>query len=292
MTVPGVEPRLGLGVTLIGVDGSTWDLFEGPVRLLSGSTGFGTVPPEHWWKTAPAIDGSQWAGMRTPQRDLTLPLYIHESTSMGWRATDAAFFAAVAPDGECQLVVVTPNQQTRTLLMRYTDGGDAAYDVDPLLLQYAAYPATFTAADPYWQGLPVTRSFLAVDALAFFPGPPWNIYSSSTLASGTENNPGDVPSWAQWTITGPCTGFSVGIGGSAVSSSVPLAAGATVTIDADPGQLTILHGDGSDAWADMDAVDFEPIPPGVDVPLTMTATGEGAGFEITLTYTPKYRRAW
>lgn len=289
---PYIDERVGLGVMLVGVDGSTWDLYDGPVRLLSGSTGFGTPKPTHWWRESPAIDGGRWQGMRTGIRDtISMPIYIHDPDSLGWRDTDAAFFDAISPDGECQMMVTTPDAETRTLTMRFVDGGDAQYDVDPLLLRYGAYSLQFAAADPYWLTDPIVQTFQNATAQPLFPGPPFNINPANTLASGVASNPGDVAAWPRWKITGPFTAFTVGVGDSIVQWSGSKPSG-YVVVDMDPRARTIVDEAGADAWLQVTEADFAPIPAGADVPLSLDVAGGTGTTSIELAFTPRYRRAW
>lgn len=293
-TLPLVEPRLGLGVMLTGTDGSTWDLYNGPVRALAGSSGFGAPTPEHWWRVAPALDGSTWAGYRVPQRDINLPVYIHESTSLGWRDTDAAFFKALNPSSECTLIVATPDGAVRSLPVRFAGGADVDFDVDPLIMRYAAYALTFSAADPYWQGSLVHTSFsVAGSVTTLFPGPPFNINSAYTTGTGTIANPGDVVSWPKWTVNGPYTGFTVGVGATTVVYSGTKAAGQSVTIDTDPRRRTVLNETGADEWVNLTTANFEPIPPGGVVTLSLSVTGATtSATSIDMNFIPRYRRAW
>lgn len=289
---PHINPRHRLGVMLTGVDGSTWDLYDGPVRLLSGATGFGSARPEHRWKTSPAIDGSTWGGARTPHRELTLPVYIHTPSSLEWRDVDAAFFDAIDPAGECTLTVVTPEGRWREIDVRYDDGGDAQLDVDPLLLRYATYALSFVAADPYWHGQSIVRQFMTGEIRDLFPGPPFDINPSNIIGLATVTNPGDVDAWPVWTVDGPFSAFTIGLGDATVEWEGSVTAGQSIVIDMHPRMLTIRDGSGGDRWDGTTKVEFAAIPPGDDVDLGLSLTGATAETRISLQFTPRYRRAW
>lgn len=291
-TFPPPAPHLHNRYVLTGVDGSTWDLCDGPVWLTEGATGFGLAKPEHRWKSSPAVDGAVWGGSRTPERTLTLPLSIEASESMEWLDIYDAFFDAIDPAGECTLTVVRPDRIQRSLLVRYDDGADVEIDVDPLLRRSALYPLSFVAGDPYWAGFPIARAFQLGEESNLFPGPPFHINPSNVLGSATVTNPGDVDAWPIWEIVGPFGGFSVGLGASSVAYSGPVAAGETIVIDTTPRMRTIRDGDGVDRWAGATEVDFQPIPPGEHVDLSLTLTGANADTRIRLEFTPRYRRAW
>lgn len=283
------------GFALIGVDGSTWDLHDGPVMALPGTSGFGSPSPEHWWRTSPTLAGSSWQGMRVPQRDAVLPVHIAADSSLEWRDVDAAFFTALG-DGatECNWVVVTPDAKVRTLPVRFAGGGDVEYERDPMLVMGAAYALTFTAGDPYWRGEPVSESFTdEVAPLPFFAtsGGVVNIGYSRSIATATVSNPGDVDAWPQWTVTGPVTAFTVGVGADTVQYVGTVTAGQTVVVDTDPRRRTIKRG-ATDAWLQVTQADFVPIPPGSDVELSMSVTGATTATNVNVSFTPRYRKAW
>lgn len=290
---PYVEPELGFAVMLTGVDGSSWDMYDGPVRLVSGARLFSTPDPEHWFKDAPGLDGSMWAGMRTPRGEPYLPVYIHEPTALDWRDTYAAFFRAVRPDGQCVLTVVTPDARSRSLTMRYMSGSNADYDVDPLLIRYGAYGLTFATEDPYWQGWPILTRFEDVTPLPRFPGPPWNINRTNTTESSSVTNPGDVDAWIKWKVHAPFTGFTVGVGDAFVTYAGAKTTG-WVEIDMDPRRQTIVDETGADVWLQITAADFASIPPGPpgeNADLNLNLVGAGVGTDIEMVFTPRYRQA-
>lgn len=286
---PNIPAKYHSHYLLTGADGSTWDLCHGPVYLTEGATGFGTPKPENRWKESPNLDGAVWAGSRTPQRTLTLPLSIEARESLPWRDIYDAFFAAI--DGSATLTVTTPDSLSRTLGIRYDDGADIDIEIDPLLRRSALYPLSFVAADPYWHGWPIVRTYElgAMDEL--FPGPPFHINPSNVLGSASVTNPGDVEAWPLWEVAGPFAGFSVGLGESLVSYAGPVAAGESIVIDMDPRMLTIRNQDGAERWSGATEVEFAPIPPG-DVPLDLALAGASSQSRITLQFVPRYRRAW
>lgn len=287
---PTIEPRFGLGVMLVGGDGSTWDLYHGPVRLLAGASGFGPTDPEHWWKTSPSLDGSRWQGMRIPHKEMMLPLYIHTAGSIQWGNTSAAFFEAVDPSRECFLIVARPDGTQRQIPIRLESGGDVSYDVDPLLLRYGAYALSFVAADPFWQGPQVSTTFDVSTPTPLFPGPPFGIASSRSISSGAITNPGDFAAWPTWEVQGPATGFTLGIGLDVVTLVTNLTSTQQAIIDMRAN--TIRRSDGTDLWTSAPQADFAQIPAGVNVPLSMSISGAGAGTSITCSLIPLHRMAW
>lgn len=278
-------------VTLTGTDGSVWDLNRGPVALLPGVKLFGTPVVDHWWKTSPLVDGSRWLGYRTEQREVTLPVATEGRSWSDWRDLDRDFFTALDPAGEVTLTVTSPDSVSRSLDCRFVSDGDIEDDADPLLFGRKAYVLDLIAAQPFWRGRVVTRSFDVVDPVPFLdpPGPPIFLNSPSVSGATHIQNPGDVPAWPTWIVNGPYTGFTLGVGDSLISSTTPYAG--QLTIDSSPRKRTIVDDTGANRYASMDEVSFAPVPPGTDVPVTIKVFGAGPGTHVNVVLTPLYRRA-
>lgn len=283
-----------LSVVMTGVDGSTWDLIDGPATLLGGIKMLGTAKPTHWHRESPAIDGSVWQGMRTPMRDdPVLPIRIDgDRDSTRWRELEDEFFKAIDPRGEFAVTVTRPDAQSRTLRLRYADGGDPDSNTDPMLYAFSTYVIECVAADPFWRGETIVREFRAEEQHQFFPGPPFYINSSNTTTDGKTSNPGDVEAWPKWTVGGPSTAWKVGVGASVVEQAAVLLAGEERIVDEHPAHRSVRDGNGKDRWSELLRADFAPIPPGEDVGLSLDLQGVQEGTYIRLEYTPGYRRAW
>lgn len=297
---PVVEPELppvavieyGVGLTLVGTDGTSWDLADGPVYALAGTSGLGAPDADHWWREAAAFDGSSHLGVRVPQREVTLPVQVQVQDALEWARIDRALWKGLDPRGECRLIVTTPEATSRYLPLRYVNGGNVDLEIDPYIMGESVYPLAFTAGDPYWLGAEVSVLYVAINDAALFPGPPFNINPSNTISHSTVANPGDEPAWPRWDITGPYTAATVGVGGSVVTLSTPILAGESRTIDMDPRRRTVTTGTGADAWLEVTEATFAPIPPGDAVDLDLDLTGSGTGTSVELTFDPRYRRAW
>jgi hypothetical protein len=250
-----------LAVSLVGQDGSTWDLVNGPVRVTSGVAGLSGPDPEHFWRESPALDGAYHAGSRSPRGQVTLPVRVRGSTSTEWRNYHSAFMRAVDPTGECTLLVTPPDGTTRYLRMRLIAGMSPPFAIDPSLLKFAAHSLDFAAAYPFWRG--TASSTLYTNLI--------------TSTSDTVVNPGDVPVWPKWTATGPFTGLTVGVTVDGVdyftSLTGQVTAGAVRVIDTDPHSQTVAvtNGAGTDRWAALQAQ---------------------AGASLRLDFIPAYRQPW
>ena len=290
---PYIEPRLGLGVLLTGGDGSTWDLYGGgPVRLQSGAR-LGVADPEHWRRTAPAIDGSFYQGMRTPASRPFYPVRITTDTSQEWIDTYRAFMSAIDGSRECQVTVVAPSGSARTLTVRYEEGMDNETDVDPVRMRHAVYPLAWQADDPYWHTTPIAKRYEVREALPLFAPPSqnppavFNFGSGEAISEGLVTNPGDVLAWPKWTITGPFSSATVGVGDATLVFGTPIAAGQKRVVDTSPFRRNRLP---EEQWLEITDANFAAIPPGEDVALTMNLSGPAVGATIELEFTPSYRR--
>jgi hypothetical protein len=281
----------GLNLQLI-TPTRTWDLSTGPVFALEGASGFGTPDVEHWYRAAPTLNGSIHMGSRVPQRELSLPLEIRDTTKELWLQHDRDFWKSLNPYDISYLRVTMPDATSRYLPVRYNSGGTAELEIDPMLRNQSIYDLELTAADPFWRGEHVEVTYTNVAPANLFPGPPFNINASSTTAEAHVTNPGDEPAWPQWVMNGPFTAATVGVGASLVTITANVLVNEQRIIDMDPNVRSITDQAGVDKWSDATAVAFEAIPPGIDVDLNLSVTGAGAETSIELHFDARYWRAW
>lgn len=287
-----VPPRRRVTYTWTGTDGQVWDITDGPVRLAAGASGFGITTPTHWLNESPGVDGAQWQGMHVGPKDIFLPVHVHGGTSENMLDLERAFFAGLNPRLEGTLRATAPDATWREIRARYKEGAEGEYDLDPILMGYAPYPLRLLACDPYWGGPEVSVTFPFVEPAQFFPGPPFTLLPNSTLDTASVDNPGDEDAFPVWVISGPCTSFRVGVGTAVVAATITLLAGQSVTIDMDPRRLTVTDQAGADRWSTLTDATFDPIPPGVGVPLVTEISGATSSSSVELRFTPRYRRAW
>lgn len=284
----GAEPAPQLGFTWTGGDGVGWDLVRGPAWILSGARGFGMPTPQHWVSQS-LLDGGDWNDLRFPPRDVYMPVELRASDII---ETDRSFFAGLNPRTEGALRVTRPDGTWRELWCRYTEGADGEYELDPMLAGSLVYPIRLIAADPFWRGSPVADRFAYPSATpSFFSGPPFRLAPSNVLGESTVTNAGDVDAYPVARVEGPFTGFSVGVGDALVTMTLTKAAGEWVEIDGNRDRLTILDEQGTDLWDVASDVAFAPIPPG-EVTLTTVVSGAAPGTAVTVSFTPRFFRAW
>lgn len=285
---PFVAPQFGF--EWVGTDGQTWDLVRGPVEILSGARGFGYPNPQHWRRESLG-HGSMHNGLRFPAREVYMPVEVVSRKAM--LDLDRSFNAGFNPYGTGRLRVIDPNAQWREIVCRYDEGLEGEYDTDPLLKGRAVYPIRLTAEDPFWRGAPVVTRvpFVADTGGTTFPGPPFYRPPANKLNGEVEVvNPGDVESYAVWTVSAPFTGFEVGIGDQFVKMTLTKTTG-FVRIDTTGGITTFTDETGANVRRFASDFETPPIPPGATM-MRLNVSNPNVGSEAALTFEPSYFRAW
>ena len=291
-----------LGVSWTGWDGSEWVLSSptSPVWLTpAGTRGLNMPPTSRFTSQAPALAGSRWRGYRVEERPVFWPLFIYGDSTAQWRAADRAWWATMRPDAPGTWTVTQPDGTRRRLRCRYDGDNDQVFGRDPFSVGWVLYGVDLVAEDPFWRGDPVRRSFSAAPAEAFYGGaggtgfaPPYVISANTSTATATMPNDGDEPAWPVWTVNGPFTSASVGVAGRTIAVPFSLASGKSLRIDTRPDRLSAVDSDGNDRVDDLGAVSFAPVPPGVEVPVTITVPGSTSATTVAVEIEPLYYRAW
>lgn len=291
--------EVGATVYLTGSDGSVWNLTSGPVRLLPGVVGLLPQNVGLRWSSAPSLPGAVRVGYGVGTQPVRLPVLVGAEDALGWRDLDASLWRALGYDAECQLTVIAPDAETRVLPVWFVGPGDGAeYPNDPLADTYATYRLEFEAEDPYWQGATDVQTFKPATAVQYY-APAGSAYvkalmPNNSTASATLRNDGDVPAWPVYSVTGSVTNFTIGVGGQNISYGA-VTAGATVWIDTHPTRQTVGYSRGDNdeaAWLGVTARSFASVPPGGEVPFTVTLTAPGATASVSVELAPRYRRPW
>lgn len=288
--------REAFSMTWQGWDGTVWDLTDGTAGLFlvpTGVRGLAMPPIDRFTQESPAVAGTRWRGSRAGEREVFWPLYIFsDGTAQDWVDYDRAFWRTMHPDLPGVWTVAQPDGTMRSLTARFADDGDHSFQQDPAKTGWELYAITLVAEQPYWQGTPIIRTWRGGTGTSGFFGagaPPFTIGSGATLDVATIDNPGDVPAYPVYTISGPTTSVTVGIGGRIVEVPFAIASGQSLTIDTGPTAQTAFDSNGVDRTGELGAVDFAPIPPGVSLQMSLQMAGTGT---VSGTITPLYRRAW
>lgn len=286
---PDLWPGM-LAMTWTGTDGSVWDLLRGTggVVLLPDTRGLTFPHIDHYRSTAPSVPGSRWLGMRPGDREVFWRLGVVTGiSSNAWYELDSSWWRSLHPASEGTWSVTTV-RGTRTLRCRFVSDGDHSFPFDPGRFGWAEYGCYLDGA-ALWEGAPVVSQWTPVTGRAFLPGPPFWVGSGRSLAAATIPNPGDVPAHLVWKLTGPITSATVGTADKTIAVPFEVPAGATLTIDTRSDRMTAITGAGVDRTHELGLASFAPIPPGANVPVTVTMTGTGT---VEATIIPLFLRAW
>lgn len=296
----------GLRVEWIGWDGSVWNLTDpgrGVFLTPGGVEGFGAPEYTEWVQESPAVPGQIFRGLNAKPRKMFFPLAIYsDAGSQAWFELQTSFLRTVRAGKYGTVRVTTPGGQVRTISAR-PNGAPTSLSLDPFKTGYQGYPLAMVADQPYWAGEPVEGRFDSGSQSDFFGGtggPPFTISTGSSFASAKITNSGDEDAWPVWTVVGgDTTTVEVGINGSMVEIPFAVESGKALQINTDPRVQTAVYGDWDDAkeavtnttdrTGDLGAVEFAPVPPGEQVPLTVTFSGTGS---VRVSITPLYERAW
>ncbi|MER7331659.1 MULTISPECIES: phage distal tail protein [unclassified Micromonospora] len=297
--VPTV-PEVGtMRATWTDPDGGVWEL-TGPHELhgwltTQGIGGWGATP--RTFVVDPlARGGVSVRHIRTEPRRITWPLNVYGSTYLEfmtrYRGLMRAFMLTAQTGRPGVLTVYLPDGSGRSIEAFCEEGwagqpGENHTFANPVL--------TLLCPDGYWRDIQprvVTRQYQ--ENTGPFLAPYMRVSSGQVLGDTTITNPGDVPGWPLWTITGPATSVTAtnNTTGAAFTLTFTLAVGEQVTIDTSSHRPTVrgpagqnlvgaLNWPGADLWA---------LAPGVNN-VNFSVDGADAGTTIEMRYHPRYEAA-
>lgn len=314
-TLPPPAPvMVGTEVVWRGWDGSEWALFDpkgGVVILRDGVEGLHMPKFKQYVRSSPAVPGQIFTGVIAEPRSLFFKVLVWEDGDSGaWVERDRAFWHSMHPGKEGTLTISPAGAGSRRSIACRLVPDAYQYPVDPGYARWAEYPVTLIADDPFWRGEPVRAGWLGDTG----PGEEFyeedgphliNIGPGHTTDGAVISNMGDEDAWPVWTIIGPSTTSTVGVGDNVVVVPFATVAGKALVIDTDPRVRTAIEYDYTaptyygaaevlenpvDRTADLtDSVNFAAIPPGAASPLNISLSGTGA---IRVELVPRYWRAW
>lgn len=260
-----------------------------------GIEGMGFPTSTDWTRDTPGLAGQRFTGSKENPRDVFWPVVIDGSDG-SWFELQKQFWGSLRPGEYGAWRVTAPDGTARELVCRFVPE-DQVYAVDPSTRGVEVHGVRLIADDPWWRGEPNGARFSADDLTAtpfFLDGGPadrlFYLGSGFTAANAFVANPGDVPAWPIWTITGPVDSFSVGIAGSVISAEFTIPDGQFVTIDTSPENQLGRWSNGSlIPLANFSSADFAQVPPESEVPLFVEMQGDGA---VEISVTPRFYRAF
>lgn len=291
---PAAPPGVEWGtVRLIwrGADGSVWDLRNwraGIALMRDGVTGLHFPRITKSKSISRSVPGFRLRGHRAEGRDVVWPLYVWGDGGDEWKSVYDAFFATITPDrpGTWE---VTAGGVTRRLQLTGVFDDDYTFAFDPYQNGWAIIPVALEPENPFWQGDPIlTPIFGGEDPVDFIPDEPGDDYypaPTASFSSATLRNPGHVEAYVTWTVraldTVEAGAVTLGLGGVTATVNVAMAEGDTLVIDTDPRNVAALL-NGVDVTEELGLVEWAPLPPGQDVPLTILGPAAAATVQASL----------
>ncbi len=265
---------------------------------LTGVKGLGAAPVQYTTDPNPR-GGAKIRNVYNPPRVITLPLFVegrsHSEFLDRWRALENAF-TSTQRRGPGTLTIGRPDGSSRCIQAVYQDG----WDGDPELGRRADYVVLTLFCESPWfrsvDAIPLARGYAGAGANFLAPYP--TVSSSQTLGATTFINPGKVPVWPNWKITGPAasiTATNVTRGESFTIDVVAyrgtaLAPGEVITITSDPPAITGPDGSSWYGALDNPSAEMWPLDEGTSS-LNFVVAGAAAGTAIEASFYALYSTA-
>lgn len=319
-----VSPWTAMRHTWTGWNGDAFDLSNGlsGVALLEGVRGLGVPDFTDFWTEGPGKDGADWVDAIASKREVFWPLEVwQDGSSAEWLEHDRRLFRTFDRRRPGIWSVTNPaTNETRSLRLRFRDDGQFAAETVPGLFGTTTYGLYFTAEQPFWEGETISKSWGQPEAPVNLLGggpitqdglaPPFVFGSGVSINTAQIDNPGDEKGYPVWTVYGPTTNVTVGLGGEIIEIPTDLLASQWVQIDTRT-QSTIWgagwmddNGNPVDYGTDGARADpstgvnripdglglvtgFATVAPGEFLALAITMTGEG---RVAMDLKPLYER--
>ncbi|WP_461169263.1 hypothetical protein [Arthrobacter sp. Z1-15] len=229
---------------------------------------------------SPVVHGEQWDGWRATGRKVYWNIGIFSDTSsVDWVELNRGFWKTLRPGKTGVWTVGLPTGERFSLTLRLAPGAGNTFNQDPVQHGWKAYGIELFPEQPFWEAAPIVQSWGAEEKTPLLGeediGPPLHISPVTTIGTAKVTNPGDVESYIRWTITGPTTSVTVGIGGENTVVPFPVPDGKKLVIDTDPRNL-IAELDGVDVMNKLREFNYPALQPGANIRLSLAMEGAGS----------------
>ncbi|MDF2792061.1 MAG: hypothetical protein K0S80_5163 [Neobacillus sp.] len=225
-------------------------------QVLLGSKGFYMPPFSFAEEEVPFQPGSRLRNVKVKARDVDLPLRIigiNEIDLENNLRNITRIFNPLKADGKIKVTGYDGSQ--RELFCRYTGGFEMEESSSTRRRTWQKAVGVFRAFDPFWYDSSTKVQTFKINESPglFFPILPLRLASSTVFADISIDNTGDVETWPEWIITGPCDSVTLTnlTTGETTNLEVTLEVGETITIDTRPFQKTITKSDGTNLFYTM-----------------------------------------
>ncbi|RKS68987.1 tail protein [Actinomadura pelletieri DSM 43383] len=306
---PGPSPERELATV-------TWTSGSGTETILSdwrqgytlgaGAKGLGMPQYQLYLRESGALDGDVVTGVRAKARQIFLPIVVYgedRAEALAKRALLADAFdpLEVNRGGEGVLTVAEPRTEPRRIRAYYVEGMEGSEGRDEAGWNWARFGITLHAAEPYWQGPEITRSWGAgisadpVFPLGVPPAYPLRARNVQTIGESVRVEcPGDARSYPRWTISGPAASGVRFVNrdlGAEWRLDRPLQAGDVVVVDCHPRRRTVTLGE-TNLWPDLaPGAQLWPLVPGVNE-IDMLLGDVGETTRVELSFVPLHKTAY
>jgi hypothetical protein len=285
----------GEEIPLTGLSSPSWPA----IVIQPGASGLDLPPLELHADDSPNLDGSIFRSARRAAREIMLPLYLHGIDRRTLRDLKRRLARALDPSaGYCVLTFIEGDAQPRYLRCYYKGGMDGSEATDSAGFTWIRYGLQLTAYDPYFYSDAIqlgSWSFGATVPLLDRGRPlyPFRLSRAVLTTDVPIENPGDLPAWPIWQITGPVRSFKL-VSPSGQSFGITpvegnaVAASRVLTIDTRPGYKTLIDDAETNYWPLLDAnPQLWPVPPDRSV-LGLDVVSAGTSASVRLTILPRY----
>jgi hypothetical protein len=204
----------------------------------------------------PFLAGTRLRTVKIGPREFDLTIYIDGDSEVDVRNKTRNLLRTFNPvKGDGKISVVAADNSQREINCRYAGGLEISEKEGSKIGNIQTVTLVFRAFDPYWYDTATQVQTFKINESpgTFFPVFPLSLASSTVFASVAINNEGDVDTWPEWEINGPCQGVVLRnlSTGEVLSLDVALELGESITIDTKPFRKIIVKNDSTNLFYTM-----------------------------------------
>jgi hypothetical protein len=255
------------------------------VQALAGLTGFGLPPVDVQWIEG-AGNGARFRSKRHLKRTIDLPLLVDGNDRAGLK--DLMDRLGTMLLGECTLRWIEDDGTSWTTQVHRTGGGDYVYGDDTTGERDLFTVVSLTAGDPFWTSSEAQDKVVSNAGIGNGLLPnlvQMKLAASQAIGEVELENPGNVPAYPVWEITGPGENFlAIAPTGETFAWNGTLLAGEKLFVDTRTGR--VYDDTGANRYAEVGpAPRFWTIPPGRSTAVASLEGAESGSFQVVSTRT-------
>jgi hypothetical protein len=274
---------------LAGWDGSWWNLSDltSPVQFAIEPIGMDLPDVVRQTRRSLLRHGTRFLRAVIDEREVSWRVLLEGSPGQGFLDARNAFRRLMRSDRVNTWTVVQPNGTTRRLPVRCISQGPPTGPSGELF-GWQHMDLELVAEEPFWRGDPVVGGPWAniVDTTPTFPTAATDtrvlhLRDGNGLSNAIVENPGDEPSYPEWTIDAPFTSAVLGVGEQKIVVPFNLDSGSLHTspygsdTSPAPPQSAVLN-DGTDVTRLLSEASWAPIRAEEQVELAVSLQGTGS----------------